>query len=222
MSRGHFFNLGHVKREKRLKCAVIMVWSPENPGSHNLVVSRIFLESDRSAVLLIDVQPTFLNGMWEAPRVLRRCEFLLRAASSLGVPTFASVQNSERMGGLDDSLKPLVASVFNKHSFSCLGSADIAAHLIDSGRNQILLVGIETHICVGLTANELLQAGYEVAVCPDAVSAGSMEMHKLGMERVRDAGAVPVHSEGAVYEWMRSSNHPKFREVLSLVKSFRT
>ncbi|HTQ12040.1 MAG TPA: isochorismatase family protein, partial [Fimbriimonadaceae bacterium] len=78
--------------------------------------------------------------------------------------------------------------------------------------------GVETHICVGQTAVDLLGSGMEVIVCPDAVSSRSVERHKLGMERLRDSGALPLHSESVVYEWLETAENPAFRDVLRLVK----
>jgi len=79
-------------------------------------------------------------------------------------------------------------------------------------------VGIETHICVTLTALDLLKNGYGVFVCPDAVSSRTIEQHKLGMERMRDSGAIASHTETLAYEWMGTAESPVFREVLRLVK----
>lgn len=162
-----------------------------------------------------------MQGIWEAERVVRRTEFLLRSASILGVPSFATEQNAERMGGLNPRLVPLLGvKPFAKMTFSCLGSPECVTELEKTKRRQAILVGVETHICVSQTAVDLLSQGFEVVVCPDAVSARTIEMHKLGMERLRDCGALPMHSEAVVYEWMQTADHPSFREVLKLVKEF--
>lgn len=83
-----------------------------------------------------------------------------------------------------------------------------------------MLIGAETHICVAATALDLIDAGYLVTVCPDAVTARTEERHKLGMERLRDHGAKPAHTESVVYEWTKDASNPAFRTVLSLVKQF--
>lgn len=172
-----------------------------------------------SVLIVIDVQPKFMAGIWEQERVLARTTFLVQVANLLGIPVLATDQNPERMGGTEPTLSKILGSQpFPKMSFSCCGCEDFMSALALSGRRQAILVGIETHICVSQTAVDLLNQDYEVMVCPDAVSARSVEMHKLGMERMRDSGVLPIHSESAAYEWMGSAIHPQFREVLRLVK----
>jgi nicotinamidase-related amidase len=177
--------------------------------------------SEDSVLVIVDIQPSFMKAIWEADRVLARAEFLLRVAQILGIPAIATEQYPERMGGTDPRLAPLLAeNPLGKMSFSCCGIDSFVDTLLELGRNQIILVGIETHICVSQTAVDLLNTGHEVIVCPDAVSARTVEMHKLGMERMRDSGVLPMHSESVAYEWIGSAAHPRFREALQVVKEF--
>lgn len=184
-------------------------------------MSAIKLDPTRGVLIVIDLQPNFLKGVYEADRVLARSTFLARVAETLGVPVLATEQNPDRMGGIHPEIAPHVGTPFPKMTFSCLGCEDLASVLEFTGRRQVVLVGIETHICVGQTAQDLLALGYEVAVCPDAVSSGTLEAHKLGMERIRDAGAVPTHTEAVAYEWMGTAEHFAFKQVLELVKRYR-
>lgn len=184
-------------------------------------MSAIKLDPTRGVLIVVDLQPSFLKGIYEADRVLSRALFMARAAEALGVPIMATEQNPDRMGSTHPEIAPHVGAPFPKMTFSCLGCEDLATALEFTGRRQIILVGIETHICVGQTAQDLLSLGYEVAVCPDAVSAGSLEAHKLGMERMRDSGVVPVHTEAVAYEWLGTAEHFAFRQVLDLVKQYR-
>jgi len=171
-------------------------------------------------VVVIDLQPSFLNGIFEAERVVDRSEFLIRTARLAGVPVLATEQYPSRMGGTHESLSGLIerTGVVGKMSFSCAACGPFVSLLESTGRRQVVLVGIETHICVSQTAHDLLARGYEVVVCPDAVSARTIDRHKLGMERIRDAGAIPAHSESVAYEWMGSADNEKFREMLKIVK----
>jgi len=174
-----------------------------------------------AAIILVDVQPTFMAAIHEGERVVRRSKFLLQMATMLDIPVLATEQYPSRMGGLDprilEAMGPGVRPM-GKMSFSCLGLPKFRAALESLRKSHIVLIGIETHICVSLTALDLLESGFEVFVCPDAVSARSNEMHKLGMERMRDAGVMPSHTESLAYEWMGSAEHPKFKEALALVK----
>lgn len=172
-----------------------------------------------SILIIVDEQPSFMRTIWEADRVLRRTEFLLKIAGLASIPILATEQYPERMGGTNPVLLPfLPRAPFGKMTFSCCGCPPFVELLNETGRRQAILVGIETHICVSQTAVDLLNSGYEVIVCPDAVSARTVEMHKLGMERIRDSGVLPMHSESVAYEWLETAEHPAFREALKIVK----
>lgn len=174
---------------------------------------------EESLIVLVDIQPNFMAAIHEADRVVRRAKFLAEAGSLLGIPVVGTEQNPERMQGLDPTFSPILsAAALPKMEFSCWGATGFQEAIDYHGRSTIVLVGIETHICVTLTALDLLNNGYRVFVCPDAVSARSQEMHKLGMERMRDSGVIPSHTDTLVYEWMGSAAHPKFRDILALVK----
>jgi len=160
-----------------------------------------------------------MESIHEADRVLDRAYFLTRIASLLGVPVIATEQNPERLGSLSSEIGALLSEPpIRKMSFASTGEPAFQAALAATHRRQIVLVGVETHICISLTANQLLEDGYQVVVCPDAVSSSTQERHKLGMERIRDAGAVPAHSESVAYDWLGSAENPLFREALQIVK----
>jgi len=125
------------------------------------------------------------------------------------------------MGGLDPSLVDLIPDPIGKFSFSCCGSPEFMRPFEQAARKQIVVVGLETHICVGQTCLDLQSMGCNVVVCPDAVGAGTVDGHKIGMERMRDAGIVPIHTEAVAYEWLRTAKHPCFRRVLELTKQAR-
>lgn len=162
-----------------------------------------------------------MGAIWERDRVLARSEFLIRSAVLLGIPVLATEQYPSRMGGTDERIAQVLPNAaIGKRTFSCCGSDEFNQALEAADREQAILVGIETHICVSQTAVDLLERGFDVMVCPDAVSARSVEMHKLGMERMRDAGVLPIHTEAVAYEWMGTSEHEKFRDMLSVVKAF--
>jgi len=87
-----------------------------------------------------------------------------------------------------------------------------------TGRRQVVLCGIETHICINQTAHDLLHAGYTVGIPTDAVSARGKKNHKYALHRMANAGAVLTNSESVVYEWLYQSGTPEFKQVLALVK----
>lgn len=145
----------------------------------------------------------------------------MRVAKLLGIPTLLTEQVPDKMGGtnaeiesINEGGEPPIA----KTVFGCCESEEFMQAFQKYRHRQVIIVGIETHICVSQTALGFVDRDYEVVVCPDAVSSRTLEMHKLGMERIRDAGVAPIHTEGVVYEWLESAAHPQFRDVLRLVK----
>lgn len=179
---------------------------------------QIHCPVDDALIVVVDIQTTFMQVIHERERVLRRSRFLAQAGQAMGVPVLATEQNPTRLGTLDSSLLPVVSPPISKMSFSCWGAQAFREAIESSGRSSVVLVGVETHICVALTALDMRNAGYNVFVCPDATSSRTVEMHKLGMERMRDSGVMPSHTDTLVYEWLGSAEHPKFKDVLKLVK----
>lgn len=172
-----------------------------------------------SILVVIDMQPSFVNGIWRSEEILKRTKFLVECATSLGVPILATEQNRERMGATEPELAALIGNeAIDKMTFSCCGIEHFNDQLM--GKKQAVLVGIETHICVNQTAHHLVENGFEVIVCADAVSARTEDRHDIGLSRLRDFDVTVAHSEAVVYEWMQSADHPKFREVLALVKQY--
>lgn len=177
-------------------------------------------DAEKSALVVVDLQPSFLKAIAEAERVLSRSSFLVQIARLLDVPIIVTEQNPERMGGTHPDIAAHLASApIAKMTFACAGCPDFDAVLASNGRKQAELVGIETHICVAQTAIRLLGRGYEVAVCEDAVGARSDSRHESALRRLRHAGVDVTQTESVAYEWLGSASHPKFREAIEIVKS---
>lgn len=179
------------------------------------------VDSSKSIVLAVDVQPKFLAAIHDGPRILERCRFLVEAAAWLGVPVVATVQNPDRMGGVDEGIaRHLAEPPDSKMTFSCSGCDLFDRRFSHRTPIQAILVGIESHICITQTALELLALGHSVVLCADAIGARSEDRHLTGLDRLRSAGAVVAHSESVVYEWMRTAEHSEFRSVLDIVKRY--
>jgi nicotinamidase-related amidase len=177
--------------------------------------------ADDSVLVVVDMQPTFLAPIFERDRVKARTKFLIHVAKILDIPILATEQYPERMGGTDPELTALLDHApLPKLAFSCMGCEPFSAMLGAQDRPQVVICGIETHICVNQTAHDLLDDDYEVLLAADACSARSSAMHDNGLQRLRDEGAAIAHSESIVYEWMQSADHPEFRAILKLVKDF--
>jgi nicotinamidase-related amidase len=179
------------------------------------------LGRDTSVLVIVDMQEPFLNVMHERDRLEANVLLLARAAAILHVPVLLTTQNAARLGGVVPVVREAAgddAPAFDKLSFSCADSHGFLGALRATGRTQVVLCGVETHICVSQTAHDLLHAGFQAHVAADAVSSRSLEKHKLGMERLRDAGVKPCAAEAAVYEWLRAAGTPEFKSILPLVR----
>jgi nicotinamidase-related amidase len=145
-------------------------------------------------------------------------------ARIVGIPVLGTEQYPSRMGGTDERLTPLLESlgarIYPKMSFGCVGCAPFMSDIEESGRQQVILIGIETHICVNQTALGLLERGYKVFLAADAVGARTQEMHDIGLARISQAGAALAHSESIAYEWLYSAENSAFRDALKVVKEF--
>jgi nicotinamidase-related amidase len=180
------------------------------------------LRRDDCTLVVVDMQEPFLNAIHGREALTANVLLLCRAARVLNIPVLATLQYASRMGGVipevTEALEPDAPAPIDKMQFSCAGQSDFRRALEAAGRRQVLLCGVETHICVSQTAHDLKHAGYAVHVAPDAVSSRTLERHKLGMERIRDAGIKPVAAEAAVYEWLYEAGTPEFKEILKLVR----
>lgn len=172
--------------------------------------------------MIVDIQPKFLDPIFNKAQVLRRARFLASAANLLGVRTIATEQVPDKMGGTEPELADLLGgfgvAIHPKQTFSCYGCPGFDAELLKLRPKQVVLCGIETHICVTQTAIHAMDLGARVFIAADAVGSRSEEQHRIGMERMVASGVIPAHSESIVYEWMGTADHAKFRDVLRLVK----
>jgi nicotinamidase-related amidase len=180
------------------------------------------LRRDDTVLVAVDLQEPFLRNIHGRDPLLANVGLLLGAAKVLGVPIVPTVQYAERMGGVIPEIAAILPescpAPLDKLCFSCAGSDAFLAHLQSLGRKQVLLCGVETHICVAQTAMDLVAAGYQAHIAADAVSSRTLEKHKLGMERVRDSGVLPCAAEAAVYELLQEAGTAEFKEILKLVK----
>lgn len=103
-------------------------------------------------------------------------------------------------------------------SFSCCGEPRVLEALAALGRRQVLLAGIEAHVCVYQTAADLVEAGYEVEIVADAASSRTAANREIGLQKARDAGAIITCVETALFELLRSADAPQFKAILKLVK----
>lgn len=180
----------------------------------------MLLDRERSALLVVDVQSRLAPAVAGAEALVGRVRVLLEAARRLGVPTLVSEQYPKGLGGTVDELTPSLggAKVIAKNAFSCAREPELASALRALDREQVVVCGMETHVCVLQTALDLQGQGYAVHVAADAVGSRDTNRRDLGLARMRHAGCTIVDSEMVVFEWLGAAGTDEFREVSKLIK----
>ncbi len=182
------------------------------------------MQRDRSQLLIVDVQEKVAPPVHNIASVIAVCERLVVIARRLGVPMTLTEHYPKGLGPTVEPLRSSIggdAQILEKITFSCL--RDPALHhrldsLRDHGRGQVVLAGIETHVCAGQTALDLIADGYEVYMVADGTSSRSPESRELSLQRIRQAGAYIVDSEMVMFEWLEQAGTPEFKELLDLLK----
>lgn len=185
-------------------------------------IARRPLEPEQCALIVIDIQEKLLPPIWQREQLVRNAKLLIRLAGILNIPTVATTQYAKGLGNTVPevaSLLPANESI-DKLMFSCFGSDVFCSILkrLPGQRTTVLLCGMETHICVAQTALAALRDGYLVHVASDAVSSRTESNWRVGLERMRAAGAVISSTEMVIYELLRSSGAPAFRAMLPYLK----
>ena len=176
--------------------------------------------ADASIGLIIDIQERLYPHIARKEALLDRTRLLVRGLHILGLPVLLTQQYTKGLG----PTIPEVQGLFNdshaleKRSFSCMDDELIAARLKAAGKRFVLIAGIETHVCILQTALDLKAAGYQPVVVTDCVSSRSLADKETALRRLASEGVILTGSEGLLFELMRTSGHPKFKEISALVK----
>jgi nicotinamidase-related amidase len=176
-----------------------------------------------SIVVVVDIQTrlTAAMPMKVLARLQRNTSLLLKAARALGVPVFASEQSPDALGELEPDIVRLLpegSRRYRRTALSLAGVPEFVRDLADSGKRQVMLCGMEAHICVLQTAMDLVRAGYETFLVSDGVCSRQRESYEIALARLRDAGTVITDAEAILYEWLGDSGHAQFRQLQSLIR----
>lgn len=185
--------------------------------------ARQSLDSERCALVVVDIQEKLLPPIFQKEVLVRNSQLLIRLAGILHIPTIATTQYSKGLGATVPEIASLLpqSEPVDKLMFSCFGSEAFCSALkrLPGNRNTVLLCGMESHICVMQTALGALRQGYLVHVASDAVSSRSEWNWKIGLDRMQAAGAIISSTEMMMYELLRSSGAPAFKELLPYLKN---
>lgn len=176
------------------------------------------LTAETSVVVVIDIQDKLLPKIPDASRLVRNAAFLLDVAAQLGVPVRATEQYPKGLGPTTAEIaRRLPAPPPAKTSFSCCGADTFLEELEMLRRAKVVLVGMETHVCVAQTAIDLLGAGLQVFLAVDAIAARGAVDHGTALRRLEQAGAVPTTVEAVAFEWLRDAAHTQFKAISKLI-----
>ena len=178
--------------------------------------------ADDSILLLIDIQEKLAHAMSENVRqsVLQQTKSLLTAATTLGVPIVVTEQYPRGLGPTEDVLKQNFhddVSVIEKTCFSCFESDSFNQTIESSQKRQVIITGMEAHICVLQTAIDLQQTGFSVFVVEDAIASRVESNKHNAIERLRQAGVVVSNTESVIFEWLRDAKHEHFKALSRLI-----
>lgn len=178
------------------------------------------LDRKKCVLVVVDVQERFRHLIHAMDEVVRNCSRLIRFCDRLDIPVVATEQNPARLGATLPELRALLraAEPFEKMTFSCAGERRFAARLQSLDRSQVVLCGIETHVCVYQTALDLLAQDRRVAVAADAVSSRLPANRELGLARLRDLGADVMSTEMIMFEILREAGTDDFRSVSEVLR----
>jgi hypothetical protein len=168
---------------------------------------------------VMDVQQKLTPCIHDYQKCLQAIQFSIECATLLQIPLLVTEQNPDKLGASEKALNlPEGTFCFSKTTFSGAHNSHILSFLEKSNVSQWWICGIETHICVLLTAIEMLELGYGVGVIGDAVSARDLERHQMGLQELKGRGIPVSHSESWAYGLIKDSTRPEFKKMLELVK----
>lgn len=175
---------------------------------------------DNTVLVVVDVQEKLSRAMHEKEALVESTVKMVSGAKILGLPVIRTEQNPKGLGQTVPEVAELLSDVppITKLSFSCCGEPNFMGQLAAVNRKQVLVLGIESHVCVYQTVADLLQAGYEVQVIADAVSSRTPENKAIGLERCRELGASITSAETALFELLKKAEGDEFKQMLKVVK----
>lgn len=175
---------------------------------------------ENTVLIVVDVQDKLARVMHKKEMLFDSLQKLIKGVQILGIPIILTEQNPEGLGPTIPEVVRLLPDIqpIPKLSFSCCGDERFLQELEALNRKQVLIAGIEAHVCVYQTAMDLLRLGHEVQVVADAVSSRTAENKEIGLERVKSEGASLTSTETALFELLKVAEGEKFKKLLKIVK----
>jgi isochorismate hydrolase len=186
------------------------------------IKDSFFLERDRAVLVVIDVQEKLCVAMDETvlKQLTKNIGILLESAAELNIPVLVTEQYVKGLGATLPELKEKAATApcYEKMAFSCCGSAEFVAALNAAGRTQVIITGMETHVCVLQTVIELREAGLDVHIVKDAVMSRSKQNWRTAIKSMTLAGAIPTCTESVLFQLLKVAGTDEFKKLSKLVR----
>lgn len=181
-----------------------------------------FLERDKAVLVVIDVQEKLCVAMDEVvlKQLTKNIGIMLESAAEMNIPVLVTEQYVKGLGPTLPELKEKAAAApcYEKMTFSCCGSAEFVDALKATGRTQVIITGMETHVCVLQTVIELREAGFGVHIVKDAVMSRSKQNWQTAIQAMTLAGAIPTCTESAMFQLLKIAGTDEFKKLSKLVK----
>ena len=180
------------------------------------------LNIEESVLIIIDIQEKLVNAAFNGQALKKRASVLAKAANILNIPTIITEQYPTGLGltinEIKDTLNTNNSNYFEKIEFNAFSNVTLLNELKAKNRKQIILAGIETHICVRQTANELLKAGFDVSLAKDCCGSRSEDEHIAGLNIMKQEGCYIKTTEMILFELLKTAKHPNFKEIQAFIK----
>jgi nicotinamidase-related amidase len=178
------------------------------------------LDIEKSFLVVVDVQGKLASLMHDRDALFKNIRILIQAAKILDIPILWCQQVPDALGATVPEIAELLAGnePVNKSSFSCCGDEKFIDRLKSIDRSQVLLAGIETHVCIYQTAVDLKEKGFDVNVIADAVSSRTLDNKQTALSKMQAIGINISSTEMALFELLKTADHPQFKQIAKLVK----
>lgn len=176
--------------------------------------------AENSAVVIIDIQEKLFRVMYEKEALSSNIQKLIKGIQIMDIPIIVTEQNPDGLGLTIPEISNILPGLqpIPKFSFSCCGEESFQRKLEEVHRKQVLITGIETHICVYQTAIDLLSSGYEVQIVADCVSSRTQENRDLALNRMNMEGALLTSTEMVLFELLKTAKEERFKAISAIVK----
>ncbi len=176
------------------------------------------MQAENTSLIIIDIQKKLLDGIANKDSIINNIEKLIQGSKLLGIDTYITEQNPTRLGKTINNI-PLNYSIepISKMEFSCKSCLDLENRM--KNKRNILLCGIETHVCILQSSFDLLARGYQVYIAVDCIGSRNSIDSITAIKRMNSKGINITTAEASLFEWCATANHPQFKSISKIIKS---